>query len=78
MDSGAESRAVAHNIFLDGNTFVDSRRVKKEPLVSDLQIGLVFDWSNTRISYSHTYRSKEFKNQPEGHQFATLSFTFKY
>ncbi len=76
--AGVEGRAVAHNIFLDGNTFVDSRQVEREVLISDLQLGLVFDWPKTRISYSHIYRSKEFKTQADRHGFATLSFTFKY
>lgn len=76
--AGVEGRAVAHNIFLDGNTFVDSRQVDREVLISDLQLGLVLDWPKTRISYSHIYRSKEFKTQADRHGFATLSFTFKY
>jgi Uncharacterized protein conserved in bacteria (DUF2219) len=44
-DSGTEhsqGRAVARNIFLDGNTFQNSRRVVKEPVVADLAL-TVFD-----------------------------------
>ena len=37
--AGAEGRVVARNIFLDGNTFEDSRDVDKEILVGDLQFG---------------------------------------
>lgn len=32
ISSMREGRAVARNIFLDGNTFQDSRSVDKEPL----------------------------------------------
>src|SRR5690606_25458235 len=37
--AGAEGRAVARDIFLDGNTWKDSRSVDKEPLVADLMAG---------------------------------------
>ncbi|MBE9550812.1 MAG: lipid A deacylase LpxR family protein [Proteobacteria bacterium] len=40
--------AVAHNIFLDGNTFKDSHSVSKEPLVGQLILGLHYErpvWS---------------------------------
>jgi lipid A 3-O-deacylase len=36
---GTQGRAVAWNIFLDGNTFQNSRSVVKEPVVADLIIG---------------------------------------
>jgi hypothetical protein len=36
---GTQGRAVARNIFLDGNTFQNSRSVSKEPVVADLIIG---------------------------------------
>ena len=37
--AGVEGRAVAHNIFLDGNTFTDSRSVHKNILVGDFSAG---------------------------------------
>ena len=39
--AGIEGRAVARNIFLDGNTFRDSHSVDKRPIVGDFQVGLV-------------------------------------
>ncbi|MGE4319361.1 MAG: lipid A deacylase LpxR family protein [Deferribacterales bacterium] len=61
--AGVEGRAVARNIFLDGNTFRDSDSVKKEPLVGDFQTGLVLTMRNVRIAYTHVIRSREFKAQ---------------
>jgi lipid A 3-O-deacylase len=37
--AGAEGRYVAHNIFLDGNTFADSHSVDRRPFVLDIQLG---------------------------------------
>jgi hypothetical protein len=60
----AQGRAVGRNIFLDGNTFEDSRSVDKEPLVGDLSAGVAMFWSDDfRIDGSATYRTKEFEGQ---------------
>jgi lipid A 3-O-deacylase len=72
---GLEGRAVARNIFLDGNTFRDSRSVDKEPLVGDLQFGFVFNWRTTRLSYTHVMRSREFEGQTGDDDFGTFSLT---
>src|SRR5256885_15874840 len=36
--AGVDGRAIARNIFLDGNTWQTSRGVEKIPLVGDLQL----------------------------------------
>jgi hypothetical protein len=60
----AQGRAVGRNIFLDGNTFEDSRSVDKKPLVGDLSAGISMFWSdNFRIDGSATYRTREFDEQ---------------
>lgn len=75
---GIEGRAVARNIFLDGNTFRDSRGVDKEPLVGDLQFGLVLDWPGMRVSYTHVMRGKEFHTQGSNDEFGSLSVSVKF
>lgn len=75
--AGVEARAVARNIFLDGNTFRDSRSVDKRRLVGDVQFGLVMDWRDVRVSYTHVLRSKEFKGQDKRDVFGSLTFSFK-
>jgi lipid A 3-O-deacylase len=74
---GVEGRAVARNIFLDGNTFRDSRRVDKEPLVGDLQFGIVLDWSYIRLSYTHVMRTREFTTQVGNDDFGAIGVSVK-
>jgi lipid A 3-O-deacylase len=73
--AGFEARAVARNIFLDGNTFARSRRVDKEPLVGDLQGGLVVTWRSARLSYTHILRTTEFKSQDGTDEFGAVSLS---
>lgn len=75
--AGAEGRAVARNIFLDGNTFRDSRSVDKKPFVGDLQFGIALTWSNVRLSYTHVLRTREFKAQDERDDFGALSLSIR-
>lgn len=76
--AGVEGRAVARNIFLDGNTFRDSRSVDKEPLVGDLQFGLALTWRNVRLSYTHVLRTREFETQDEADDFGAFSLTMRF
>lgn len=76
--AGIEGRAVARNIFLDGNTFRDSRSVDKEPLVGDFQFGFALDWPTVRFSYTHVVRTREFRTQNEIDQFGSLNVSLKY
>lgn len=75
---GVEGRLVARNIFLDGNTFTDSRSVDKEPLVGDLQWGFVLTRGGARLTYTHVVRSNEFKEQDGSHQFGAFSVSFSF
>jgi hypothetical protein len=77
--SGIEGRVVARNIFLDGNTFRDSRSVDKEPLVGDLQFGIVITWRDLRLSYTHVLRTREFKSQGDRRDdFGALSLSLQF
>jgi hypothetical protein len=75
---GAEGRAVAHDIFLDGGTFRDGPSVDKEPFVSDVILGatLIMPWA--RLSYTHVFRSKEFENQSEAIQFGSITLAMRF
>ena len=76
--AGMEGRAVARNIFLDGNTFRDSRSVDKESLVGDLQFGIAVTWRNVRLSYTHVLRTREFEGQDEGDDFGVFSLSLRF
>lgn len=76
--ASVEGRAVARDIFLDGNTFRDSHSVSKEPLVADLSIGLKFKIRSFKISYSQVQRSKQFKLQKKSHTFGSVMVSYVY
>lgn len=76
---GAEGRAVARDIFLDGNTWADSRSVDSRPLVADLQAGVAIIWHGVRIAYTQVWRTEEFYGQQGGmQQFGSLSVSFRF
>ena len=63
---GAQGRAIARNLFLDGNTFEDSRSVNSEALVADLSGGLSLFWGDqVKLDTAVTYRTEEFENQDD-------------
>lgn len=75
---GAQGRAVARNITLDGNTFAGSPRVDKEPFVLDLSGGLSLFWSDlAKLDFVMTWRSKEFVGQSEPARYGGINLSFK-
>lgn len=76
--AGIEGRVVARNIFLDGNTFRDSRSVDKNPLVGDLQFGFAIAWGDVRLSYTHVFRTPEFQGQDIGDDFGAISLSTRF
>ena len=72
---GAQGRAVARNIFLDGNSFRSGPSVDKEPLVADLQTGVSIFWlSEARLDVSVVHRTEEFEGQNGADAFGVVSF----
>lgn len=74
--AGLEGRAVARDIFLDGNTFRDSQSVDKRPLVGDIKLGAVVVLGSARVSFTHDFRSKEYYGQPKIDQFGSVVLGF--
>ncbi|HTB80079.1 MAG TPA: lipid A deacylase LpxR family protein [Opitutaceae bacterium] len=72
----ANGRAVARDIFLDGNTFEDSPSVRKRPLVADLSAGLAIYWGVVHFAYTQNYRTLEFYGQKQRDVFGSLSMSF--
>lgn len=73
---GAEVRAVAHNIFLDGNTYRESPSIEKKHLVADLLVGAALHYGNMRIAISNMVRSREYEGQAEPSQYGAINLTF--
>lgn len=76
---GVEGRAIANDIFLDGNTWRESRRVDHRPFVGDLSVGVAVMWGGVRFAYTQVWRSEEFYGQGGGaQQFGSVSVTFRF
>ena len=74
--ASSEVRAVARDIFLDGNTWRASHSVDKRPLVADLSLGFVLHWPRFQVTYTQNYRTKEFYGQPRRDVFGSVGFSF--
>lgn len=75
---GLEARAVARNIFLDGNTWQSSPKVTRLPFVADLQAGIAMTFHNAQLAYTFVTRTKEFVSQGEAQQFGSISLSVKF
>ena len=74
--AGAQGRAVTRNIFLDGNTFRDSRDVDSEPLVADLTGGVSLFWGDdVKLDVMTIHRTKEFEGQDKAADYAGINLT---
>ncbi|WP_178139292.1 lipid A deacylase LpxR family protein [Desulfovibrio litoralis] len=71
--AGAEGRAVAHNIFLDGNTWKDSHSIEKNNFVGELNGGVAVTINEVRISYTHVFTTREFKGQPRPQNYGSIT-----
>ncbi len=76
--AGTEGRAVARNIFLDGNSFQDSRSVDKRPLVADVQFGVAMTIGQVRFAYTHVLLTKEFYHQKSSDAFGSFSASVRF
>ncbi len=74
--AGTQVRLVARNIFLDGNTFEDSRSVDSEALVGDLMGGVSLFWGDAvKVDGVAIYRTEEFEGQDDATKFAGINVT---
>ncbi|MFT6556496.1 MAG: hypothetical protein ACJAYR_000343 [Sneathiella sp.] len=76
--AGVDGRAIARNIFLDGNSFTDSHSVDKKYFVADLNAGIAFTYDRYRLSYTAIYRTNEFDGQNDPSVFGALSFGVRF
>jgi hypothetical protein len=75
---GAEGRAVARDLFLDGNTFRDSAHVERIPYVADFQTGFSMSLHEWRMTYTFVWRTDEFTTQNGRQDFGSLSFSRRF
>ena len=73
LSAGFTGRAVARDIFLEGNTFRDSRSVPIEPFVAEGTLGVTVDFGPAVVSYTHAFRSPDFEGLDRWVQFGALA-----
>jgi lipid A 3-O-deacylase len=71
--TGADGRAVAHNMFLDGNNWQSSQSVSKENFVADFRGGGAFRYNNLEFVASAVHRTREFKGQVADENFLSIT-----
>ncbi len=76
--ASGETRIIARDIFLDGNTWRDSPSIAKRPVVADLSLGFVLSWPSFQIAYTQNYRTKEFYGQPQRDVFGSVGISFSH
>jgi len=76
---GAEGRAIARDITLDGNSFAHSPSVNKEPLVGETYGGLAVVYGHFRGSFMVLYETNTFRAQAQTGQWrGILTIGFAY
>jgi lipid A 3-O-deacylase len=73
--AGIEGRAIARNIFLDGNTWKDSPSVSRETFVADYNLGLAVIGGPFAVRLSYTERTREFETQRSNDKFGSLNLS---
>jgi len=75
--AGVQGRAVARNLFLDGNTFEDSASVERTPYVADYQAGFSISAGDWRLAYTYVWRTQEFETQDARQDFGALALSWR-
>jgi lipid A 3-O-deacylase len=70
--------AIAHTIFLDGNTFATSRSVDSEPFVAQATFGLLSRYKSFHIGWSKTYQSESYETQTDSHTWGSVALGYSY
>ncbi|MEM9170696.1 MAG: lipid A-modifier LpxR family protein, partial [Pseudomonadota bacterium] len=74
---GVTGRVVARNLFLDEPSAL-GEEVDRTPLVGDGQLGLAAYWGRARLSYTHVWRSREFREEIGSSKIGALSLTVNF
>ncbi len=71
-------RAVARDIFLDGNTFTHSHSIEKNYFVADIAAGFALNYKRLIITCTQVMRTKEFKGQENEHSFGAIAISYSF
>jgi lipid A 3-O-deacylase len=68
-----EGRAVARNLFLDGNTFGSSLHVTRMPTVGESQLGIAGRWRSLGFRYTFSYTTGEFRERLDCQEYGSFA-----
>ena len=71
-------RAIARDIFLDGNTFGSDSDVDKKSLVGSLQVGAAVTYGPVRLSYTQVMMTREYDTQKNNAEFGVLTLSCRF
>ena len=70
-----DGRWVARDITLDGNTFKDSHRVDRRPLVADFGYGFAVTRAGWKLAFARYHRTREFEGQADTPVFGSFTIS---
>lgn len=76
--ASAEGRLVARNLFVEGNTFRGGPGVDPRRLVADFQAGLALQYNGFELTYTHVFRSPEFRDREAFSEFGSVNLRVKF
>jgi len=76
--AAAEGEGVAHDIFLDGNTFGKSHSVRRKPWIGRTTVGFGLRIHRVKLDYSFVFKTTTFRAQPTGHRYGGITLTLIY
>jgi hypothetical protein len=76
--AGVDARAVAQNIFIDGEGSHSGTGVHRRLLGFDVDAGVALAWPNARIGFTYVRRSREFSEQDKPDRFGQLTIALAY
>lgn len=71
-----EGRAVARDVFVDGNTFRAGPHVTRVPLVGEAQVGAGVRWGAIGVRYAFTYSTQRFRERTDSMGYGSLALEF--
>lgn len=75
--AGARGELVAHDLFLDGNTFGGGARVSREMMVAQTVWGVGIAARPLSIEFRAQRRSRAYEEEPGGHPYGTIEITWR-
>ncbi len=76
--AGFDSRLVARNIFLDGNSFKDSPSVESRPLVGNAVAGVTMLTGKVKTSFALVQETRMFETQGESDLYGAINVGYRF